>query len=48
MSGDNDFAPVLNTVKELYYDKYPGLITPPYDHKFLKYGSSPFLVGKTK
>ncbi|MGM0366536.1 MAG: NYN domain-containing protein [Actinomycetota bacterium] len=32
MSGDNDFAPVLKTIKELF-NVVPFLITPPYEHK---------------
>ena len=31
MSGDNDFAPVLTTIKELF-NINPFLITPPYEH----------------
>lgn len=35
MSGDNDFAPVLRTIKNLF-NIDPFLITPPYEHKVVK------------
>ncbi|GBR73623.1 hypothetical protein NO1_0965 [Candidatus Termititenax aidoneus] len=31
LSGDNDFAPVLKTVMEVYPNKQVGLITPPFE-----------------
>jgi uncharacterized LabA/DUF88 family protein len=31
LSGDNDFAPVLKTVMEIYPNKQAGLITPPFE-----------------
>ena len=31
MSGDNDFAPVLQTVMEIFPNKQVGLITPPFE-----------------
>ena len=36
MSGDNDFAPILKTVMQLYPDKQVGIITPPYQEKVIK------------
>jgi len=36
ISGDNDFAPVLTTIMELFSDKQAGLITPPFDNDNVK------------